>query len=192
MPDLCRRLDEATLLSLLTDPVPAVRSYAAEGLVAIGKAMVLLKYEAELLDDSDHGLSIRNSAALTSAGDWVIIDRLLRSERVDLHQGVAKGLRLVEGERTYDCLLDLLQSEGAYDTHMHLEAANSLSIIGNEVALSKVLEWLLEHPYERTTNLMASVLVYLDRRLYCPIQWPLKRERDFSVLRYSVTRDDYR
>jgi HEAT repeat protein len=192
LPALCRRLDEATLLKMLTDPVPAVRSYAAEGLVAIGKATVLLEYEAELLDDTDYGSSISNSAALTSAGDWAVIDKLLRSEDINLHQGVAKGLRLVKGEQTYDCLLALLQSEGIYDTHVHLEAANSLSIIGNEDALSKVLEWLLEHPYERSTNLMASVLVYLDRKLYCPIQWPLKRERDFSILRYSVTRDDYR
>ena len=89
-------------------------------------------------------------------------------------------------------MFDLIQSDHVYDINTPLEAGNSLSIIGNENVLSKVLKWLLEHPYDNSTNLLASVLIYLDRKLYSPIQWPLKRERDFSLLRYSVTRDDYR
>jgi HEAT repeat protein len=190
--DLCQHLDEPILLEMLTDPVPAVRSYAAEGLVAIGKAKTLLDYETELLNNTDFGSLIGISAALTSAGDWTVIGRLLKSGDFGVRQGVAEGLRWVKDELTYDCLLDLLQSDGIYDIQVHLKAADSLAIVGNESALSNVLEWLLEHPYEGSTNLIASVLVYLDRKLYCPIQWPVKSERDFSILRYSVTRDDYR
>jgi HEAT repeat protein len=191
LPTLCQSLDGITLLEMLTDAQahPAIQSCAAEGLIAIGKSNVLLEYETELLN-TDYGSLIKNSAALTATGDWTTIDKLLKSQTTSVLRGVAEGLRKVKGEKTFDYLLALLQGE--YDTLVHLDAANSLSIIGDEVALSKVLEWLLKHPYERSTNLMASVLVYLDRKLYCSNQWSLKRERDFSILRYSVTRDDYR
>ncbi|MBN1877458.1 MAG: HEAT repeat domain-containing protein [Anaerolineae bacterium] len=189
LPALCQSLDETMLLKMLTDANPAVQSCAAEGLVAIGKSNVLLEYETELLN-TDYVSLIKNSAALTATGDWTTIDKLLKSQTTSVLRGAAKGLQKVKGEKTFDCLLALLQGE--YDTRVHLDAANSLSIIGDEVALFKVLEWLLKHPYERSTNLMASVLVYLDRKLYCSNQWSLKRERDFSILRYSVTRDDYR
>lgn len=192
LPDLCCRLDEPALLQLLKHPVSAVRSYAARGLVAIGRAEVVLEKETELLDDSDYADRIGNVAALTSAGDWTVIDRLLSSDEPSIRQGVAEGLRSVRDEKAVDRLFALLQSKGPYDTQVHLSAADSLSIIGDEEALVKVLGWLLDHPYEQSTDLLASVLVYLDRKLYCPVEWSRKRERDFSILRYSVQRDDYR
>lgn len=190
LPVLCPHLDETTLLSMLVNPVPVVQSYAAEGLVAIGKATALLEYETELLNITDYGALIRNSAALTAVGDWKIIDKLLERKKDSELLGVAEGLQKVKDRKTFDCLSTLLQSESR--DIINLKAADSLSTIGDEDVLSKVLDWLLEHPYERSTNLMASVLVYLDRKLYCPIQWSLRKEHDFSILRYSVRRDDYR
>lgn len=194
LPDLCRRLEETTLIDMLTDPISIIRSYAAGGLVAIGRSSVLLNYEDELLTAPDAESMSLNSEALTATGDWAIIDRLLTSGNIRVCEGVARGLRLVQSEQTYDRLLSLLQSNDneMYDFQVRLKAAESLSIIGNEETLSKILKWLLGHSYENSTNLMASVLIYLDRKLYCPVQWPERRERDFSILRYSVTRDDYR
>jgi hypothetical protein len=193
LPRLCCRLDKVTLLEMLTDPIPVVRSYAAEGLVAIGKATELLKYEAELLNHTDLGARVRSSAALTAVGDWAVIDRLLKNENADLQQGVAEGLRAVKDDQTYNYLFDLIQSEGTYDDDsVHLKAANSLSVIGNEDDLSRVLNWLLNHSYKRSTDLMTSVLIHLDHKLYCPIQRSLDKESDFSMLRYSLRRDEYR
>lgn len=191
LPVLCPHLDETTLLSMLVNPVPVVQSYAAGGLVAIGKAASLLEYETKLLAHADHGLLRKNSAALTAAGDWTIIDRLLNSGNYGKLLGGAEGLQKVSGEKVSDRLLTLIQGED-YDIRINLKAAESLSTIGNEDVLTKVLDWLLEYPHERSSSLMASVLIYLDIKLYCPTQWPLRKERDFSILRYSVTRDDYR
>lgn len=192
LPNLCCRLEESILVGMLADPDPNIRSYAASGLAMTGRASALLSHETTLLTNTDALSALRSAEALTTTGNWTIIERLVASGDPNMCRGVTRGLRLVRDERSDNYLLSVLQNSEMFDISGQLEAANSLSIIGSEETLLRVLEWVLEHPYESNTQLMASVLIYLDRKLYCPIEWPERRERDFSIMRYSVTRDDYR
>jgi len=197
---LCCRLDEKILRQLLADPSLIFRRYAAKGLVAIGKPEILAEHEEYLSVDTATDLAYEVARGMAAAGNWEAIDRIMKSDRTDLQIAIANGLRFISDSqklRACDYLFLLLQSP-AIDILMRLEAGGSLAVLGDESTLQNITEWLAEHIHEDNVNMInviASVLNYLDRRLYCPIHLPLnsgEMKSDFSMLHRSVTRDDYR
>lgn len=207
---LCRRLDKKTLRQMITDPMPMFRAYAAEGLAETQQWDVLVEYEEALLHDlSQHeqyqeqptqpgnvrdnvSLTVRIVRALTATGRWKIIDDLLKRDSSHIRLAVAQGLQYVQSKQSEKCLFQMLINTDEDYIQAKLKAGESLACIGDENTLQMILDWLQQHPHENHMNLAVSVLSYLDQRLYCPIQWTLNTERDFSLLRFSVTRDDYR
>jgi HEAT repeat protein len=207
---LCRRLDTTTLCQMINDPMPAFRAYAAEGLAETKQWDVLLEYEEALLRDLSYheqyqeqpiqpaNVSDSVSAivqivrALTATGRWEIIEELLKRESSHIRLAIAQGLRHVQSKQSETYLFQMLIDQDEDYIQARLQAGESLACIGDESTLQTIVGWLHQHLHESDTNLAVSVLSYLDQRLYCPIQWPLNTKRDFSLLRFSVTRDDYR
>jgi HEAT repeat protein len=207
---LCRRLDTTTLRQMITDPMPTFRAYAAQGLAETEQWDVLFEYEEALLRDLSHhehyqeqpiepgnmsdsiAAIVQIVRALTAAGRWEIIEELLKRESPHIRLAIAQGLRHVHSKRSETYLFQMLIDQDQDYIQARLQAGESIAYIGDESTLRTIADWLQQHPQEGDTNLIVSVLSYLDQRLYCPIQWPLDTKRDFSLLRFSVTRDDYR
>jgi HEAT repeat protein len=208
LPDLCRRLEKNILCQMLNDPMELFRVYAAENLAFRGELEILAEHKEHLekslyeleakLQTEEYSNSDLSATAhqirivLAAFGDWTLVNKLLKNEYEGARKAVATGLRCVsENHRKEACkiLFKLLREDE--DSSVRLEAGNSLSLIGDEEVVQDIVKWLSNHLQENTANIISSVLIYLDYYLYCPKRWTRNTDRDFSILRYSVTRDDY-
>lgn len=182
LPVLCLTLSEEALLEMLNEPIIVFKINAIGGLVAIGNPEILKKHKY-LLTSTDISLRRMMAIGLTATGDWEEIDQLLQIDDFGLHEGVAEGLRYVKHGPVFETLLKLVD-----DSEANLKACESLALIGDENMLQSIVDWLIKHPYDPNADIMKDILIHLDRRQYCPIEWASKMERDFSNLRYSVRR----
>jgi HEAT repeat protein len=150
---LCRKLDEATLLSLLRSDDLNVQRYGVTG--------------------------------LTIKGNWEIINRWWKKD--EFRGAIIEGLRYVKDEKAQNMLFELL---GDKSDQLRLKAGESLACTRDENVLERVIAQFIKNPYGQEADIMCDVAKHLDRSLYSPIKWERDLERDFTSLRYSVTRDD--
>ena len=181
---LCGRLKTQTLLDWLNGPNNELRKFGIEGITAAGEFDLLKPYE-HLLDSDDLMLQELLSIGLVATGDWAIIDRI--AVRDDFFGSVGKGLRYVNSQKAQDMLLKIIINKET-ETMAKLSAAESLAIIGDENMLQEIINHLTKSPNRDGAEILLDVGIQIDRRLYCPVHWPEKIERDFTPRRYSVRR----
>ena len=204
LPALCRKLETSILCQLLVDSRVLVRSYAAEGLAVTNRRDVLLGFATDLHRDlegclaedaqEDFGVAWDNArrivVALAATGEEHVVERLIEHESPIVRKAVAQGLQFAPHPQAYNYLFRLIQDEDATYAQACLRAGESLAQIGNDQTLHQIVDWLQGHLHTPQASVMAKVLWHLDRRLYGPVQWPIRIGSDFLSLWSIAARDD--
>lgn len=89
--------------------------------------------------------------------DWVV------------RRAAAQALAQVAGREAIPDLRELLKDD---DEDVRLETVEVLEALVAEEDLEWLVEWATHYTFAETGREINSLLIHLDRKLYCPFEWP--------------------
>ncbi|HUT18964.1 MAG TPA: HEAT repeat domain-containing protein [Anaerolineae bacterium] len=125
-----------------------------------------------MLQDSDWPLRQAAARAIAQvAGREAIPDlrTLLKDENWRVRDAAAQAFTQVAGREAISDLQTMLKAPGLL---MRRHAADALGKLLIEDDITWLAEWVVRYPLSEPGGSANQLLIHLDRKLYCPFEWP--------------------